>query len=122
MKGLLNCTSPSLKRMILYVIHTSYVLMFQYKCHILKHNTVFWFRENSKGHLLFVYTELSVHYQNEERNLKMSYKIIPFQKTFNVPRFYHFIIPISFVPSSSLQLNPHSLPPRSVTCPAFWFM
>lgn len=101
MRGSLNCTSPSPKRMTLF-------WMFQDKYHILKHKTVFQFRENSNRHLLFVYTKLPVHYQNKERNLKVSYRVFVLQKTFNVLRFYHFIISVSFITTSFLQLS-HSL-------------
>lgn len=40
------------------------------------------------GAPFFVFTKLSVNYQNEERNLKMSsYRITSLQKTFNVLTF-----------------------------------
>lgn len=59
----------------------------------------------------FVYIKLSVHYQNEERNLKVSYRVIPLQKIFNL-RFYHFIISTPFITTAFLQLS-HSLFPAA---------
>lgn len=59
----------------------------------------------------FVYIKLSVHYQDEERNLKVSYRVIPSQKTFNL-RFYHCIISTPLITTAFLQLS-HSLFPAT---------